>query len=230
MVFVLNDLSKANGSQRNGVSPASISLQPCEVSGANGAKENVRCGTFEVFEDRSARSGRKIALKIVVFPATGQDKAADPLFYIPGGPGSSATEDAPFVAQEFAKILAHRDLVFVDQRGTGGSNPLNCDFFKPSDLRSYFGDYFPLEDVRRCREQLESKANLKLYTTPLAMEGSRRCACGPGLRSNQHYRWFLWDARRAGLSKASPKSRARCYPARCFSHQSVHAARLPATH
>jgi len=166
----LNCLGQENS--RPSAAPAtSISLEPCEVSGTQGgAKEKVRCGIFEVFEDRLARSGRRIALKIVVFPATGQERAADPLFYIPGGPGSSATEDAPFVAREFAKIRKRRDLVFVDQRGTGGSNPLNCDLFKPSDLLSYLGDYFPLEDVRKCREQLEPKANLKLYTTPIAMD------------------------------------------------------------
>ena len=176
MLFGLNCLGQENGGQQNSAVPAaSISLKPCEVSGAKeGVKEKVRCGTFEVFEDRIAKSGRKIALKIIVFPATGQatgqNRAADPLVYIPGGPGSSATEDAPFVAREFAKIREHRDLVFVDQRGTGGSNPLNCDFFKPADLRSYLGEYFPLEDVRKCREQLEPKANLKLYTTPIAMD------------------------------------------------------------
>ncbi len=168
----LNCLAQEKSGQRNSaVSSASISLVPCEVPGSQEAvKEKVRCGSFEVFEDRPGKSGRKIALKIVVFPATGQDKAADPLFYLPGGPGSSATEDAPYVAREFAKIREHRDLVFVDQRGTGGSNPLNCDFFQPADLRSYLGDYFPLEDVRKCREQLEPKANLKLYTTPIAMD------------------------------------------------------------
>lgn len=168
----LNCLAQENSGQRKSAAPAaSISLTPCEVSGTNEAvKEKVRCGTFEVFEDRNRKSGRKLALKIVVFPATGQEKKADPLFYIPGGPGSSATEDAPFVAREFAKIREHRDLVFVDQRGTGGSNPLNCDFFEPSDVRSYLGDYFPLEDVRKCREQLEPKADLKLYTTPIAMD------------------------------------------------------------
>lgn len=167
-----NNRVRGNGGQRNSSVPsASISMKPCEVPGTQEAvKEQVRCGTLDVFEDRRRKSGRKIALKIVVFPATGKDKAADPLFYIPGGPGSSATEDAPFVAQQFAKIREHRDLVFVDQRGTGGSNPLNCDFFDPSDLRSYLGDYFPLTDVRRCREQLEPKADLKLYTTPIAMD------------------------------------------------------------
>src|SRR5438132_1012342 len=168
-LFGLNCLGQENGQRNNPA--ASISLKPCEVSGTREAvKEKVQCGTLDVFEDRSRKTGRRIALKIVVFPATGQDKAADPLFYIPGGPGSSATEDAPFVAQQFATIREHRDLVFVDQRGTGGSNPLNCDLFNPADLRSYLGDYFPLEDVRKCREQLESKANLKLYTTPIAMD------------------------------------------------------------
>lgn len=159
----------------------SISLKPCEVSGtSDGVKVKVLCGRFEVFEDRSRRRGRKIALKIVVFPATGQDKVGDPLFYFAGGPGSAATEDAPYVAQQLAKVRERRDLVFVDQRGAGGSNPLNCDFFKPADLRSYLGDYFPLDDVRKCREQLEPKANLKLYTTPIAMDDLDDIRAGMG--------------------------------------------------
>ena len=150
---------------------ATISLAPCEVPGPDpSTKDKARCGTFEVFEDREHKAGRKIALKIVVYPATGMDKAPDPLFYIPGGPGSSATEDAPFVALQAAKIREHRDLVFVDQRGTGGSNPLDCNLFNPSDLQSYLGDYFPLPDVRKCREEVEPKADLRLYTTSIAMD------------------------------------------------------------
>src|SRR5215468_1324638 len=98
-----------------------ITLQACEVPGTKeGTKEKALCATREVFEDRAAKRGRKISINIVVFPATGQDKAPDPLFYIPGGPGSAATEDAPYVAQDLAKVREHRDLVFVDQRGTGG--------------------------------------------------------------------------------------------------------------
>src|SRR5213595_588701 len=108
-----DDLGQGQGRQRNSAVPAaSITLSPCEVLGAaEGVKEKARCGTLEVFEDRVRKNGRTIALKVVVFPATGQDKAADPLFYIPGGPGSSATEDAPYVAREFTKIREHRDLV-----------------------------------------------------------------------------------------------------------------------
>src|SRR6476620_1182091 len=98
-----------------------IELQPCDVTGI---KEKVKCGTLEVFENRATKTGRKINLKIVVAPATGPNRKADPLFYIPGGPGASATEDAPGVVTLMAKIREQRDLVFVDQRGTGGSHNL----------------------------------------------------------------------------------------------------------
>jgi pimeloyl-ACP methyl ester carboxylesterase len=148
-----------------------IGLQPCEVPGAKpDTKEKVLCSKFEVFEDRAAKRGRKISINIVVFPATGQDKAPDPLFYIPGGPGSSATEDAPFVAEGFAKIREHRDLVFVDQRGTGGSNPLNCELFDTKDPQSLLGHWNPPDQVRKCRTELEARADLKLYTTTIAMD------------------------------------------------------------
>jgi pimeloyl-ACP methyl ester carboxylesterase len=61
-------------------------------------------------------------------------------------------------------------LVFVDQRGTGSSHPLDCKFFNPADPQSYLGYFFPLEDVRKCRAELEPKADLKLYTTTIAMD------------------------------------------------------------
>jgi pimeloyl-ACP methyl ester carboxylesterase len=144
-----------------------ISLEPCEVRGIEG---NVKCGTLEVFENRATKKGRKIRLKVLVLPATGPNRASDPIFYIPGGPGSSATEDAPGVARQFAKIRERRDLVFLDQRGTGESHPLNCKFFNEKDPQSYLGYFFPLEDVKRCREELEKVADLTMYTTPIAMD------------------------------------------------------------
>ncbi len=144
-----------------------MTLSDCEIPRVAG---KVRCGEYEVFENRATQTGRKIKLKIVVFPATGADRAPDPFVYIPGGPGSSATEDAPYIAEAYAKLRERRDLVFIDQRGTGGSHPLNCDVFNPADLQSYLGYFIPLEDVKKCRTQLESKADLTLYTTPIAMD------------------------------------------------------------
>ena len=148
-----------------------IKLQPCEVPGATrDSKLTVHCGSLEVFEDRKKASGRKISLAVQVYPATGPKKEPDPVFYIPGGPGSSAIEDAPYVAEDLKKVRESRDLVFVDQRGTGSSNGLVCALFDPGDVNSYLGHWNPPERVRECRKQLEAKADLRLYVTPLAMD------------------------------------------------------------
>ncbi len=203
-IFALYFVAQKHGGFRKSETPfAPIILTPCEVAGATQVKEKALCGTFEVFEDRVLKSGRKIALKIVVFPATGKDKAPDPLFYIPGGPGSSATEDAPYVAPQYAKIREHRDLVFVDQRGTGGSNPLNCDFFNPSDLSSYLGEYFPLEEVSKCRQDLGPKANLELYTTPIAMDDLEDVRAALGYKQINLIGASYGNPRGAGLPEAS---------------------------
>lgn len=144
-----------------------IALQECSIRGIEG---KAQCGKLEVYENREAKKGRKISLNVLVLPATGNERSPDPLFYIPGGPGSSATEDAPGIARQLAKIRERRDLVFLDQRGTGNSHPLDCKFFNENDPQSHFGYFFPLQDVKRCREELEKQADLTMYTTPIAMD------------------------------------------------------------
>lgn len=155
-----------------GSAPASaqepLTLEPCQLQGVVG---EASCGTLEVYENRAAMSGRKIGLKILVLHATGEAPAPDPFVFIPGGPGESATELAPFVAEAYAGIRENRDILLVDQRGTGGSHPLNCEFFgPPEEPQSYLGRFFPIEDVESCRTKLEPEADLTLYTTPLAMD------------------------------------------------------------
>src|SRR5688572_26244156 len=147
--------------------PPAVELKPCEPRNIPGP---AKCGTVEVFENRATRKGRKIGLNILVLPATGDKREPDPFFYFAGGPGSGATEDAPGIAPRFAKIREHRDLVFVDQRGTGKSHTLDCTLYDPKNPQSYFEHFFPLEDVRKCRAELESKADLTLYTTTIAMD------------------------------------------------------------
>lgn len=146
---------------------STITLSPCEPRGIPGP---AKCGKLEVFENRDTRTGRKISINIIVLPATGPQREPDPFFYFAGGPGSGASEDAPGIAQAFAKIREHRDLVFVDQRGTGQSSALDCKFFDSQNPQSYFEYFFPLEDVRKCRTELEAKAELTLYTTTTAMD------------------------------------------------------------
>lgn len=145
-----------------------VRLVPCEIQGvASGAL----CGTHEVYEDRRAKTGRRLALKIVVLSATGAAKKPDPVFFINGGPGESATGSAAGMAQSLSPIRETRDIVLVDQRGTGGSNPLACDLFGGGDdVATLLGDYFPPAAVKACRAALEKKADLRLYTTPVAMD------------------------------------------------------------
>ena len=146
---------------------AAIELTPCKPEGITG---DAKCGTLEVFENRATQKGRKIKINVLVLPATGPQRDPDALFYFAGGPGSAATEDARGIAQILANVRQRRDLVFVDQRGTGQSNPLNCELFNSADPQSYFGFFLPLDDVRKCRAQLEPKADLTLYTTNIAMD------------------------------------------------------------
>jgi len=144
-------------------------LTPCHPPAFDG---QALCGKYDVFEDRAARSGRKISLNIVVLPALNAKFATDPVFWLHGGPGAAATQTVTAAKGGFLEPLRQdRDLVFVDQRGTGESNGLKCDIGDdPSDMRTFFGPLFPSAKIRDCREKLSSRANLKLYTTPIAMD------------------------------------------------------------
>ncbi|HEY6305320.1 MAG TPA: alpha/beta fold hydrolase [Candidatus Angelobacter sp.] len=144
-------------------------LQPCQLEHVGG---EARCGTYEVFEDRAAHSGRTIKLHVVVLKALGPAAASDPVFWLHGGPGAAATDMVEAAQVGLLGVARHdHDLVFVDQRGTGASNPLKCDLGDdPRDLQAFFGEMFPRDKVRECREKLEKIANLKLYTTPIAMD------------------------------------------------------------
>src|SRR5690349_19630356 len=68
-----------------------LELSPCAPEGL-GAEAGARCGTLTVFENREAKRGRTIGLRVVVLPATGPNRAPDPVFFIAGGPGSSIVE------------------------------------------------------------------------------------------------------------------------------------------
>jgi pimeloyl-ACP methyl ester carboxylesterase len=101
--------------------PAAIQLERCYIGSTI-----AQCGIYRVFENRSTQSGRQIDLKVVVLPATGEPRAPDPLFYFAGGPGGAATAMAPLFKAEFKALNKMRDIVMIDQRGTGSSHLLMC--------------------------------------------------------------------------------------------------------
>jgi pimeloyl-ACP methyl ester carboxylesterase len=131
-------------------------------------KEELLCGKFRVFENRRTRSGRTIDLNIVVLPAFDQKTKAEPLFDLAGGPGVASTAAATFYATEGKECRQRRDVVLVDQRGTGNSNRLSIPQEKTpeSDLR----EMYPVDYVMRMRDALRQHADLTQYTTSIAMD------------------------------------------------------------
>ena len=140
-----------------------LPLEPCRLEGGVEAQ----CGTFTVYEDRAATTGRTIDLNIAVFPAEAFSAEPDPLFLLAGGPGQAATEAFSGFIRFFEDVNQERDIVLVDQRGTGQSNPLQCANFVEEQFGSDFNDERVVELARTCRAEFQ--ANLTLYTTEIAM-------------------------------------------------------------
>jgi pimeloyl-ACP methyl ester carboxylesterase len=142
----------------------SLALTPCRL---DGAPPGAMCGRLDVWEDRAAKSGRRLALKVVVFPALARDPAPDPLFLIAGGPGQAITRTASVVAA-FDRVRRQRDVVLVDRRGTGGSGALDCRLAdEGASLAQRLDETgYPLERLRDCLAGYD--ADPRLYTTPLA--------------------------------------------------------------
>ena len=149
--------------------PYSARLKPCKLPG-EGKPADAFCGIHEVWENRAAKSGRRIGLKVIVLPALSSSPKPDPIFLLAGGPGQAATTTAPGSAGE-DRLRRDRDLVFVDQRGTGEPDKLACELGgHEDDLQSYLGEMFPVAAVQECRDRLAKKYDLTLYTTDLAMD------------------------------------------------------------
>lgn len=142
-------------------------FQDCQLSSAGiTLRLAARCTSLKVFEDRAAGQGRQIDLHIAVIPAVSRNPAPDPLFFFAGGPGQSATDTFVILANAFERVNQERDIVLVDQRGTGKSNPLDCPV-----AEGEFEEGTPEEtaaQVKACLDGLD--ADPSFYTTAVAMQ------------------------------------------------------------
>ena len=141
-------------------------LKPCKLAGID---QELLCGKLTVFENRETRSGRTIDLNVVVLAALDPSQKEDPLFDLEGGPGVAATSAADFYAKVGKEYHRHRDVVLVDQRGTGNSNPLTA-APRTRSPQDYLTEMYPVEYVKTLRQALEQRADLTQYTTSIAMD------------------------------------------------------------
>lgn len=142
---------------------------PLSVCTAEWGGDEILCGTYEVRENRALKTGRKITLNIVVIPSLAEAPESAPIFDFDGGPGLPSTNAAEYYAK-YAPFRNTRDIVLVDLRGTGKSNPLHCDLMGDrSLLQSFLTEMYPPDLVTRCRSELEKIGDLSQYTTENAM-------------------------------------------------------------
>lgn len=185
---------------------AGLLFSPCALPGVDG---EARCGRIAVPESRRSKGGRTIELKVVVLPATGDParREEDAITFLAGGGVMPATRYAPFLARVLQPLRGTRDIVLVDQRGTGESGPLNCDLPSPIfDAEAYADRTRYVAAVKSCADSLSSQADLRAYNTVEAMHDL------DAVRSMLGYRqWSLW-----GVSYGTKAARVylRQYPER----------------
>jgi pimeloyl-ACP methyl ester carboxylesterase len=145
------------------------SLQPCRVQGF---RTEVQCGVLQRALDPAHPESTQIDVHYVVVPALARRKLPDPVFFLAGGPGQSAIGVAPMVAQQLSRLNNRRDLVFVDQRGTGQSAPLMCSEDRHATLAQLLDTKRRDALLRQCLSQLQKLpyGDLRFFTTTLAMQ------------------------------------------------------------
>jgi pimeloyl-ACP methyl ester carboxylesterase len=162
LAAVLAVAAAAGVSAQNRARVPRVSLEPCRWQDV---PEGARCGVVAVPEDRTATGGRTVPLRVVVLPALRRRHQPEPLVVFSGGPGQSVTRNAAAWGASRAGVWAQRDLVLIDLRGTGASQPLDCPWGGgDDDPQGWFGDILPLGQVRACRALLAPRADLRRYT------------------------------------------------------------------
>lgn len=144
-----------------------LALAPC-ATGEGAMRVEAMCGSLAVPEDRDAADGRTIELNIAVLPAR-NDSGLEPVFFLAGGPGQAATALAGHIDVALREVRRSRDVVLVDQRGTGRSNPLDC---VAADGAPTPADPALVEDAQgiarnaaACAQSLAARADPRFYTT-----------------------------------------------------------------
>ncbi len=168
-----------DGTQSDSTQPAkepakesaeTLKLSACfigdEDSGLSVAAE---CGILTVAEDRANPEARKIDLNVAVIKSDVEKPAQDAVVLLAGGPGQGAVDTFASVARNLSQLLPNRHIVMVDQRGTGKSHPLRCEFDAEefSDITDFQSPEM-IQWIKDCHASLD--ADTRFYTTTIAIE------------------------------------------------------------
>ena len=144
-------------------------LHACRLASLD---HDAQCGVLKRPLDPAKPEGTQIDLHVVVIPALARQKLPDPILFFAGGPGQSAIGLAGTIEHLTSRLAARRDLVLIDQRGTGHSAPLQCDVPAPDEgLARLLDRSRAVAALDACRAALQKLpwGDLRFYTTTIAM-------------------------------------------------------------
>jgi pimeloyl-ACP methyl ester carboxylesterase len=117
------------------------------------ADEEISCGYLTVPENRDDPAGNYANLAVAILHASGTRPRQDPILYLEGGPGGSALADPDYWLESL--LHTSRDIILLDQRGTGYSLPsLDCPEVDAYDAGEDTGYESTLDAYRACRDRL----------------------------------------------------------------------------
>ncbi|WP_448211351.1 alpha/beta fold hydrolase [Colwellia sp. MEBiC06753] len=125
----------------------------------DGIREQVKCGKLTVPENYQQPEATTIEINFAVLPAIDSAQNKSPLMFLAGGPGQAATELAPMIRRNFYEIRKTRDIILVDQRGTGQSSPLLCDnnALNIKDVYQMSSTEFDVDEIHQCLSEFKQE-------------------------------------------------------------------------
>jgi pimeloyl-ACP methyl ester carboxylesterase len=152
-----------------------LNLASCELPHLlSGATTAAWCTDFDIAENPAQPEGRHIKLRVAVIRSDAAKPDTDMVVMVAGGPGEAAT--AAFAdTGAYKGLLKHHSVLLIDQRGTGGSNPLRCEqTAKALRTQPPRGGTPNAEEIRRnvanCLREVQTSADPRYYTTTIAVE------------------------------------------------------------
>ena len=145
----------------------SLELTDCRISAGPGASSMAaRCGTMTRPLDPTGAVPGEIELRVAVVPALNLTPEPDPLVPIAGGPGQGSVQFYTAYYWAFEDVRRNRDILLIDQRGTGESATMDCEF-DDDILEGEYSVEVTVEYTERCLEQLPHDP--RFFTTSVAV-------------------------------------------------------------
>lgn len=134
----------------------------------DGMSEQLQCGKISVPENPQKPDGKHIDIHFAILPAIKDTHPNEALLAIAGGPGQSAIDNAAWFDKLLSKVRQQRDILLIDQRGTGQSNLLNCEDSEAISMLSFNDENIDvIAETEKCLAQTD--ADITQYGSETAL-------------------------------------------------------------